>query len=142
MSTAAVVLALLSGALPETGCVAAIRDIAAGEPLSAGLLERVVCRIEDRSAPRLRFAPASGSVTAAEALPAGTYLDRLSVSAQPVLPKGTRVTLRAMSGPAIVERQVTTLQSAKSGQRVFVRDDGGNVFAVALVVSDRESEAR
>lgn len=136
MLTALVILAMSGGALSETACVATAREVRADEPIAADAIEPVNCRADQRPA-RLRFDHQSRSVTAGETLPAGTYLGRLLVSKERAVPKGAKVTLRAMSGPAIVERQVTTLQPARSGQRVFVRDEAGNVFAVPLQISDR-----
>lgn len=142
MLVAIAVLAMSAGIETEAACVATARDIAAGEHISADMLEPVDCRAKGLQPRRLRFDPMTRSAKTDAALPAGTYLGRLLVSDQYMLPKGTRVTLRAASGPAFVERQVTTLQSARSGQRVFVRDDSGNVFAVELVVSDGARQAK
>ena len=130
------VLAMSAGALPGPACAATLRDIAVGEPIAVDAIAPVDCRTDRQPTRRLRFDRQTGSVMAGEALPAGTYLGRLLVSDAPTLPKGARLALRATSGPAIVERQVTTLQSARSGQRVFVRDDNGNVFAAALVIAE------
>jgi flagella basal body P-ring formation protein FlgA len=136
MFLAIAVLTMGAAGAPQAACVAAARDIAAGEQISADLLVPVDCRAQSRGMRWARFDRMSGSLTAREALPAGTYLGRLSTAAAPLLPKGARVTLRASSGPAIVEREVTTLQPARAGQRVFVRDAEGNVFAAALAVSN------
>lgn len=130
------VLAMSADARQELACVATVRDVAVGEPIAADAIRRVDCRTGRSPARRLRFDRQTRTVIAGEALPAGTYLGRLLLSAAPVLPKGTQMTLRATSGPAIVERQVTTLQSARSGQGVFVRDGNGNVFAATLVAPD------
>jgi hypothetical protein len=130
------VLAMSADARREPACAATVRDVAAGEALVADAIGRVDCRAGRSPARRLRFDRQTRTVIAGEALPAGTYLGRLLLSAAPVLPKGTRMTLRATSGPAIVERQVTTLQSARSGQGVFVRDGNGNVFAATFVAPD------
>lgn len=135
-------LAMSGGVDAGTACAATARDVAAGEHLSADMLDAVACHAEGNERHRLQFDPLTRSMVAKEALAAGTYLGRLLGQPAPMLPKGTKVTLRATSGPAIVERQVTTLQPARSGQRVFVRDEGGNIFAVALLLPDEGSKAR
>lgn len=137
-----VVLATSMGADAGAGCVATTRDVEAGEQVSADMLGPVACDIAAPEPRGVRFDRMSRSIVADQALPAGTYLGRLRAPATPMLPKGSKVTLRAISGPAIVERQVTTLQPARSGQRVFVRDEGGNVFAVAVVLPVGEAVAR
>ncbi|MCW4463788.1 hypothetical protein OK349_18950 [Sphingomonas sp. BT-65] len=134
MFLAIAVLAMAAEDAPRAACVATVRDIAAGEQISAELLVPVDCRKQPRGTRWARFDRMSGSLTAREALPAGAYLGRLPAAAAPLLPKGARVTLRASAGPAIVEREVTTLQPARAGQRVFVRDADGNVFAAAIAV--------
>ncbi|WP_447726069.1 hypothetical protein [Sphingomonas koreensis] len=141
MLAAMLILAAPMAIVAAAECAAAARDVAAGEHLSADMLEPVVCD-EGRVTHRLRFDRVTRSMVAEEGLPAGTYLGKLHAPAPPMLPKGARVTLRAISGPMIVEREVVTLQPARSGQRVFVRDEGGNVFAVALVLKDRGSAVR
>lgn len=135
-------LAMAAAEAPQAACVATARDIAAGEQISADLLVPVDCRTRARNARWARFDRASGSLTARQALPAGTYLGRLPAAAAPLVPKGARLVLRASAGPAIVEREVTTLQPARAGQRVFVRDADGNVFAAAFAVPTAASAIR
>ena len=130
------VLALAGPGASGVACVATARDIAAGEHISAASLMPVDCSTQTRRMRGVHFDRVSGSLTAREALPAGTYLGRLWASAAPLLPKGARVVLRATSGPAIVEREVTTLQPSRSGRRVFVRDADGNVFAAVLATNE------
>lgn len=135
MLTAIAVLMLSAGAPLEAACAVTMRDIAAGEAITADVTEPIACRPDRTPIGLMRFDRQSRSLIAREALATGTYLGRLKVANVSVLPKGARVTLRASSGPAIVERQVTTLQPGRAGHRVFVRDDSGNVFAVALIIT-------
>lgn len=129
-------LALSAVATGAGQCVATIRDVAAGEHLTVADLEAVACRDGSPSKVHIGFSAATRSAVAARPLPRGTYLGRLSAASAAILPKGSRVTLRAISGPAIIEREVVTLQAARSGQRVFVRDAKGQVFAVPLVMTE------
>lgn len=136
---AAIAVLAMSAGVP---CVVTARDIAAGEHISAELIEPANCRADRPPARRLRFDRQTRTVTAGEALPMGTYLGRLWAPRSTILPKGARATLRVRSGPAVVERRVMTLQPARSGQRVFVRDESGNIFAAALALSDQDPQTR
>lgn len=60
-----------------------------------------------------------------------TTLGAPALVAHPVA-GGTALTLVSSVGPVSVERAVTTLQGARPGRRVFVRDGDGNVFASRL----------
>lgn len=60
-----------------------------------------------------------------------------SVTSQEVV-NGTVLTLVSSVGPVSVERTVTTLQGARPGRRVFVRDGDGNVFASRLAADSAQ----
>jgi flagella basal body P-ring formation protein FlgA len=126
----------LSANVAEAGpCVATQRAVAAGAHLTAADLQTVPCR-DGVLVAEIAYSAETRSAVARQMLPAGTYLGRLYADSSVILPKGSRVVLRAVAGPAVIEREVVTLQPARSGQRVFVRDADGRIFAVPLIVSE------
>jgi flagella basal body P-ring formation protein FlgA len=130
------IMAAFAADRAEAGpCVATRREVVAGTHLTAGDLETVACR-SGLPAAEVVYSAETRSTVAQQMLPTGTYLGRLYADSAIILPKGSRVVLRAVAGPAVIEREVVTLQPARSGQRVFVRDGDGRVFAVPLIVAE------
>lgn len=128
--------AFLSLALPtpasDTHCWVTTRAITSGAPVTAPDLARARCNTEvDTNL--LRFDRISGLVIARTSIPKGTQLGTFAPSSAAV-GAGAVLTLRSRSGPVAIERQVTTLQPARSGERVFVRDASGTVISVPLVL--------
>ncbi|WP_322966385.1 hypothetical protein [Sphingomonas fuzhouensis] len=75
---------------------------------------------------------ADGQPVVRSAVPAGGLLGRLVPAVPERVAPGTVLTLRSAAGVVAIERPVTTMQSGRSGRRVFVRDAQGQVFAAPL----------
>ncbi|WP_280279766.1 hypothetical protein [Sphingomonas sp. CBMAI 2297] len=117
------------------GCFAAAAAIPAGAAVTAGDVIATACR--DARPAALRY-DRGGLAVARAALPAGAYLGRLAALPRDAIGKGTPLTLRSAAGPVTVERAVTTMQSGRSGGRLFVRDAQGKVFAAPLALAGGE----
>ncbi len=129
-----VIFGTLSAAMPASpapACFVAARDLPARVGLVKQDLSPVLCRAE-LSRARIRYDRARGMPIAAEAIAVGTYLGRIAVFSPGRVEKGAAMTLRSTAGPVTIERTVITMQPAKSGGRVFVRDSEGKVFAAPI----------
>jgi flagella basal body P-ring formation protein FlgA len=126
------IFAAFAAMLGTPPCFAAARDIAAGTVLGAADVIAVECQAGKGAA--IRYDRASGAVIASVALPVGAYLGRIVPLPEGQVAKGTVLMLRSAAGPVVVERQVTAMQSGRSGGQVFVRDGSGQIFAAPLQV--------
>lgn len=75
---------------------------------------------------------ANRRLTAPRALAAGAYLGRIVPYEAAPVASGSPLRLISRVGPVAIERTVTALQLGRSGQKVFVRDPDGQVFAARL----------
>lgn len=123
---------------PRTGCAELARPLAAGAAVSSDDLVPVACR--ETAASGLRFDRLDRVARAERDLEAGTYLGRVSVSPAVAVDKGAKLTLVATAGPVRVSREVVALQAGRSGGKVFVRDNEGNVTSAPLAVRDGGGE--
>lgn len=121
------------------GCFEAARMLSAGAPIKAEDVVAVACDSR-RAAVALRYDRSARAALPDAAVPAGGYLGRLSVLPSGGVAKGERLTLRSSAGPVVIEREVTALQSGRSGERIFVQDANGAVFAAALLLSPGDVE--
>ena len=115
-------------------CFAAAKPIEAGSPVVAGAVRACDCR--DETPAPLRFDRALRGPVALAPIQAGDYLGALSSLPERAVRRGTALVLRAAAGPIVIERAVTALQNARSGERVFVRDAAGKVFAARLALTE------
>lgn len=123
-------------AAPGTSvCFAAGHALPAAAPLTAEDLVPIACD-STKPAARVRYDRGSRGPRLTKAVAAGAYIGRLSVEPGSRVAKGDRLTLRSSAGPVVIEREVTALQQGRSGQRIFVQDANGAVFAVRLQVQD------
>lgn len=113
-------------------CMASRIDLPAGAAIAARLLHVVDCTAG--RPPALRFDRRSGLVLAAEPIAAGVSLGRLRVDPRAAVARGQALFLRSHVGPAVIERRVAVVQGGHAGERLFVRDADGQIFAAALVV--------
>jgi flagellar basal body L-ring protein FlgH len=133
MAVAALLLAVTAGgATGGAPCLADRIALPAGAAVDAGDLHPVACG--SARPPALRYDRRSGLVYAVEPIAAETSLGRLRVDPRAAVVPGAALFLRSRVGPALIERRVRVLQGARSGQRLFVRDDAGQVFVAALVL--------
>ncbi|MCX8475453.1 MAG: flagella basal body P-ring formation protein FlgA [Sphingomonas sp.] len=119
----------------DTGdCFEAVRTLSAGAPIRAEDVMAVACDGK-RDAVAVRYDRSARAALPVAAVPTGGYLGRISVLPSGAVVKGERLTLRSSAGPVVIEREVTALQSGRSGERIFVQDANGAVFAAALLLS-------
>lgn len=111
-------------------CFAAARPLPPATPVTQADVVPADCTAGDRGA--VRFDPASRAVLTDHAVAKGDYLGRLGPLPEAAVARGEPVVLRSRVGSVVIERAVTALQSARMGQRVFVRDADGRVFSVSL----------
>ena len=127
--------------LIEAGRLAALRGRVIAElPVAGGsimLSRTAVASLVRRAAPDLIVvAGAPGTITfiapvrSVRRAPPGSQ-PRAAV--RPVA-SGVRLTLVSSVGAVTIERSVTTLQPARPGRRVFVRDTDGNVVVACLAL--------
>jgi len=103
-----------------------------GELISRKDAEPAACEVGKQPA-AVRFERDTGTAEAREDLEAGTYLGRVFLAAAPAVRRGQKIVVGGAVGQVRVQRTVVALQSASaSGQRLFVRDRDGEVFAARL----------
>lgn len=119
-------------------CRATAGPIAAGAILSAPNLLPVACDSAPGRA-AIRFDRRERVLRTAEDLEAGAYLGRVAVGPGVSVDRGAELRLVSTVGPVRISRPVIALQSARAGERLFVRDEDGTVFPVLLAggVEDR-----
>jgi flagella basal body P-ring formation protein FlgA len=128
-------LAASAAATERPGCSVLAAPVAAGEALVPSGLIPAACRPGASRAP-LRLDRAGGIVRAEADLEAGAYLGRIALPAPPAVTPGEALTLVSTVGPVTIRRSVVALQPAKAGERLFVRDEEGQVTSVALAPAD------
>ncbi|WP_109807754.1 flagella basal body P-ring formation protein FlgA [Sphingosinithalassobacter portus] len=126
-------LAYLSAAMPGQ-CYAAARNIDPGMPLASRDVVSVPCRQEERPAAMLAYDGHAGVAVTRILIPVGTYLGEVTAIGDDVVANGDTVTLRSSVGAVTIERPVSALQHGRSGDRIFVQDADGAIFAAQFVV--------
>jgi len=107
----------------------------AGQLVSREDTEPATCEAGKQTA-AIRYERDTGTVEASEDLEAGAYLGHVSLAAAPAVRRGQKIVIGGAVGPVQVQRTVVALQSVTaSGQRLFVRDGDGEVFAAKLSAS-------
>ena len=71
-------------------------------------------------------------------MPAGTFLGRIRAPSDRAIEAGSQLVFRTSEGPVTVERQVTALQPARAGRRVFTRTEEGRVLVSTLAEGSQE----
>lgn len=117
-------------------CYRTNRFVAADEPLSIDKLNPTDCQ-SNRSGRKLRFDPAQSQIRAQTDLPEGTYLGRIAIAPEAPIAAGGAASIIVKVGAVEVERRIRVLQPAAHGQRAFVQDETGSVFAA--VISENEA---
>lgn len=125
---------------PRAGrvCFEIVRSIAADTAITSDDVAPARCRNE--AGARLRYR--DGTVQATSGLAAGTYVGQLLPLPAEAIGVGTTLSLRAASGPVAIERTVTAMQAGRLGQRIFVRDAEGSIFAARFDTHPRQAGAR
>jgi flagella basal body P-ring formation protein FlgA len=112
-------------------CAAARRPLAPGDYLAPGDLARVRCQQQVGSG-WLRYDAGARSYFARQAIPAGSYLGRVSTNQAIVTSEGATLFYRTSEGPVVIEREVVALQPGHAGNAVFVRTEEGKVLSAPL----------
>ena len=113
-------------------CLVSLVEIFAGEFPVRDDLEEIECG-EERSVGLFAYDAGARAPRARVDIPAGTIFARIPIPAQRPVAAGHDTVVRFASGPVIVEREVTTVQSSRPGTAIFVKDEDGQVFAVATL---------
>jgi hypothetical protein len=122
-------VALAAASFGDPQCFATAHEVPAGARLSSDDVAAVPCQPRGRRA-ALRYDSAARTPIAVSVLPAGTYLGRLMPLPDRQVAAGEPLLLRSSAGPVTIEREVTAMQPARPGARLFVRDPDGRIFAV------------
>ncbi|WP_375397085.1 flagella basal body P-ring formation protein FlgA [uncultured Sphingomonas sp.] len=75
---------------------------------------------------------AAGTLVAGRAFAAATSIGPVRPPAAPLVMRGDVMTLVSRAGAVTIERGVTALQPGRAGEKVFVRDNSGKVFAAPI----------
>lgn len=113
-------------------CFEAAASLAAGATLTQADVSEAEC--DTRPVARLRYS-SGGLVVAGEPVGAGGYLGRLPRLPERAIGKGAWLTLRSSAGPVTIERSVVAMQPARSGGKLFVKDESGKVFPAPLILA-------
>jgi flagella basal body P-ring formation protein FlgA len=126
------VFALAVVSVLASPCRIMVIERRAGEPVSAQDTKTVPCA---RTIPpsRLRLDPATQQATARVNLRPGDELGPVHFIDRPIVMPGDRVAVTARIGHAMIQRSATALQSARKGERFFVRADDGAVFVAPAI---------
>lgn len=120
-------------------CLSAAVDLQAGQPITRLNTSAVNCGTAP--VPKvLRYDADAGSAFARIFIPAGTPLGAPPIQEVSVVPAGQRMTLRFMSGPVIIEREVVTLQPGHPGDHVFAATEDGEVITSRLAPDSEEGQ--
>jgi len=110
-------------------CFELVAPKAAGDLITRDAAEQTDCRRNQSPAP-VSFDRETGGARASGELLAGTYLGKIRLVSTPAVRRGDKVLIGATAGPVLVQRTVVALQdAARPGERLFVRDGDGAVFA-------------
>lgn len=131
-----------TASLPQSAhtCARVTRALVIGDVLSASDLEPANCSGVEHSA--FAYDDKTGGLRASRAMAAGETVSRPPAFSLPTIATGQTVTVRASVGPVVVERDVTALQSARAGQRFFVRSTDGQVFTATAPVAVSDGVTR
>jgi hypothetical protein len=119
---------------PSATCWRALRSVDAGATVVRQDFEPASCTVGARA---LAYDRPAGLARAGDALDAGDVVRGMPERTFSAVRPGQSLTLRAAVGPVVVERQVEVVRPARAGAAVYVRGDGGDVFAAPPVQGKR-----
>jgi hypothetical protein len=118
-------------------CLAASVDVQPHEPITLSNTLEVACGAGP--VPKVLGYDAETRSTFARAfIPAGTVLGAPRLHEVQNVPEGQAMTLRFVSGPVVIEREVVTLQPGMPGDRVFAVTGDGKVVTAPLAQDEKE----
>lgn len=118
-------------AASSTACYRTSRPVAADEPIFRDKLGATDC-ISGAANPMLRFDRGRSVVRAVADIPEGAYLGPIAFAAGSAVEAGGAVVITIDAGAFQIERRVHVLQPAAPGERAFVQDEDGEVFAAVI----------
>ncbi|WP_444854797.1 flagella basal body P-ring formation protein FlgA [Sphingosinicella sp.] len=124
----------------DAGCFVLTSPVASGAMLRSSDLTATPCTGRGDDGALVRVDRAAGALRAAQSLPGGAYLGRLTLPSPPDVERGQALTVVSAVGPVRIERQVIALQNGRDGRRAFVRDAEGQIFAAPLSVTSEERQ--
>ena len=91
---------------------------------------------------KLAYDKAARALFSRSDLPAFSYAGAITLRSSDPVRAGTAMTLRTISGPVTIDRNVVTLQASRAGQHIFVRTKDGTVLAhpLADTLNERPAE--
>ena len=116
-------------------CMATREDLAPGQPILAENVEAIPCS-RRAVAPGLGYDADRSTPVARAPIPAGSYLGPLRVPKTAPVASGQAMSLRFVSGPVVVEREVVALQPGFPGSNAFVRTAEGEVISARVARDD------
>jgi hypothetical protein len=109
-------------------CLKALAPMDADSAPDSGKFEPVDCDGKTKAA--FRYDQAGGFTRAFRAIAAGEIIPSYPEFSADMVRPGQRLQLVVVSGVARVERQVVAMQSARPGQRLFVKSSDGQILSV------------
>ncbi|HWA90283.1 MAG TPA: hypothetical protein VG889_09630 [Rhizomicrobium sp.] len=130
MAALAILSAAMLAAAPagDASCIRALGPLASGSVPQPDGFERVACP-KDASRP-YRYDRAGGIARLTREVAAGEVLRPAPELDVAMVRPGDTLELTSGAGPVRIERDVTALQAARPGQRLFVRAADGQVLSV------------
>lgn len=123
--------------LPSTtNCLQALRPIAAGTAAQDVDFQTAPCKAR-RTSQSFVYDRQAGSIRVSHAIVQDELITHYAGYGEKRIRPGDRVLIQAGAGAVRIEREVEALQSANEGQRLFVKTDDGQAFAVELRGDDR-----
>lgn len=121
--------ALFAVSAPQDGCLRVLAPIASGSVPQSKDFEPAQCRAYMGN-DAFRYGRAAGVSHAARDLAQGEIVPAYPEFKIDMVRPGETLTLVTAAGPVRIERQVTAMQAALPGQRLFVRAKDGEVLSV------------
>ncbi|MBC7768219.1 MAG: hypothetical protein H7124_05480 [Phycisphaerales bacterium] len=115
----------------QTRCFRTLRTLGEGQVITGADVEPAPCD-DDAAAAAMRYDRVHSVLRTHAPVAAGAYLGAAFTQSAPVTSEGAAMTLVVTAGPVQIERRVEAVQPARAGERIFVRDEDGAVFAVAF----------
>lgn len=109
-------------------CRTVARPIPLGETVTIADTVESACT-DGRPSRRLRYDAGARVARAAVDLAPGDELGRVFLAPRQGILPGEQIVLTVQIGPVAITKAVTALQAGRPGQRLFVRDEAGQIFS-------------
>jgi hypothetical protein len=112
----------------DFACLRVLTSVAAGKVPAPADYQRVVCPPR-RPAPAFRYDTATQSTRTMRPLAQSEVVPIFSEFSTNLVLPGQVLQLVTQSGPVRIVRQVEAMQAARSGERLFVKSNDGQIFS-------------